>query len=105
MRERLIGLRERRAMLLERAAAEREDLALWLARSDAIGGWIHRGAAFAAALRRRPWWVAGGVALLVAMRPRRALRWAVRSWSLWQLYRRGRALWRRFAPAIQHYGS
>ena len=99
MRERLIALRERRAGLIARAAAERSTLAAWLARADGLSRWAGVGASLLHELKRRPLWIAGAAALLFALRPKRVLRWAASGWSLWQLARRARVWWRRFAPA------
>jgi hypothetical protein len=38
-------------------------------------------------LRRRPLLVSVGVALLIVFRPRRALGWALKGWSLWRTVR------------------
>lgn len=97
MRARLLELAARRARLLERAAAERETLAAWLGRAEAVSD---RVSAWAAAARRlceaalsRPLAIAAAVAMLVALRPRRALRLAMLGWSLWRLYGRARRWW------------
>ena len=98
MRERLIALRERRAGLILRAASGRSELAGWLARSDIVSRWIGTGLSLLNELKRHPLWIAGAVALLVALRPKRVLGWAATGWSLWQLVRRTGAWWRRLAP-------
>lgn len=101
MRERLLNLAETRARLSARAQAERDQLVALLAPVDAA-------AAVAASVfqvgrrvvdeaRRYPLLVVAGVALLVALRPRRALAWLARGWSLWRLYRGASGLWQRFA--------
>ena len=101
MRARLIVLAERRARLQARAQSERETLAAVLTPTD--------GAALAALAvyravqrslkeaRRHPLFMAVGVALLVALRPRRALSWLARGWSLWRLYRGAQGWWSRFS--------
>lgn len=102
MRERLLALAERRARLVARAQAERETIAALLAPADAV-------AALAASLirtarrvldlaGRHPLAVVAGVALLVALRPRRTIIWLSRGWSLWRLYHGARRWWLRFAP-------
>jgi hypothetical protein len=98
MRARLIELRERRAQLREQAARERAALGGALAHAEVIEGWAGKGVAAADWLRRRPLLIAAGVALLLALRPRRALGWLSRGITLWQLWREARALWRRLAP-------
>ncbi len=103
MRERLLALAERRVRLAARAQAERETISALLAPADAA-------AALAASLirtarcvldqaGRHPLIVTAGVALLVALRPRRAITWLGRGWSLWRLYRGARGWWLRFAAA------
>lgn len=100
MRERLIALRERRAILIERARVEREGLASLLARTDVVTSWFDAGASTLAGIRDRPLWVLGALALLVAVRPRRALRWAASGWSLWRSYRMLHRWWRRIGPTM-----
>ena len=99
MRQQLLALAERRARLAARAQAERETLVALLAPADAA-------AAFAVSLirtargvleqaGRHPLTVVAGVALLAALRPRRALTWLARGWSLWRLYRGAHGWWLR----------
>lgn len=97
-RERLIELRERRAELVVRAEAEREAIASLIARTDVAVQWYEAGIAAGAELRRHPAWIAGGVGLLFALRPKRVLKWLASGWSLWRVYRGARAwLWRAIA--------
>jgi len=96
-RERLIELAERRSRLQTRAQAERESLAGSLARADQAAVLLLRLGGIIDELRRRPWIVAGGVALLVALRPRRALGWLIKGWSAWRMYRGAERWWRQFA--------
>ena len=103
MRERLLALAERRARLVARAQAERENLSALLAPADAmaslavsLSGSVRRVLDQA---RRYPLAVLAGVALLVALRPRRAITWLSRGWSLWRLYRGARDWWMRFESA------
>jgi hypothetical protein len=98
MRARLIELRERRAQLLERAARDRAGLGEWLERAEVVEGWMAKGAAAAGWLRRRPLLVAAGVAMLIALRPRRALPWLAKGVALWRAWREARALWQQLAP-------
>jgi hypothetical protein len=98
MRARLIELRERRAALAARAAREREALEEWLARADIVERWIGAGRDLGRAVLRRPWLAAAAVALLVALRPRRALKWIATGWSLARLARNLWRWWRRLAP-------
>ena len=96
-RNRLIGLRERRAHLVERAHGERERLAALLSRADRVFSWLVVGRRVLDEARRQPLIVVAGVALLVAMRPRRVLKLLASGWSLWQLYRRARRWWQLIA--------
>jgi hypothetical protein len=99
MRERLIALRERRSRLIESASAEREVLAGYLARAEAATVWLDKGRWLLAEAKQRPWWIALGVAALVALQPKRSLRWLARGWSLWQAYRSARRWARRIVPS------
>ena len=99
MRERLIALRERRAGLLERAAAERHAIAGWLSRTDRVSHWVGVCAALLGELKHRPLWAAAGAALLFVLRPKRVIGLAVRAWSWWQIVRRVLVWWHRVAPA------
>lgn len=96
---RLIELRERRAHLVERAQGERERLAAVLSRVDPVLSWLELGRRALEEARRRPLVVLAGVALLVALRPRRALKLLASGWSLWQIYRRARRWWELIAAA------
>jgi hypothetical protein len=101
MRQRLLALAERRARLAARAQAERESMAALLAPADgavALAASLFRAAHRALAeARNHPLFVIAGVALLVALRPRRALTWLARGWSLWRLYRGAHGWWLRFS--------
>ena len=96
-RERLIRLAERRAQLQERARIEREALAGLIARSDEWSAVLQGARRVAGELRRQPWIVAAGVALLVALRPRRVLGWLMKGWTAWRIYRGARRWWVQFA--------
>ena len=93
-RAKLLELAERRSRLVERARTQREQLAAALERGDQAAAVLQRVRALVEELRRRPWIVAGGVALLVALRPRRALGWLMKGWSAWRLYRGAQRWWR-----------
>jgi hypothetical protein len=96
-RHRLILLAERRAHLQERARIERESLAATIGRSDEAAALLQRLRGVIEEIRRRPWLVAGGAALLFALRPRRALGWLMKGWSAWRLYRGAQRWLRQFA--------
>ncbi len=103
-RSRLLQLAERRARLHEKARSEREALAAMMARTDAAAEFVS--SALAAGrrmldeLRRRPLLVAASVGILVALRPRRALAWALKGWSAWRLYRGAQRWWQRWAASV-----
>ena len=103
MRERLLALAERRAHLAARAQSERESMAALIARTDTVASLAVSLLQLARRLleqgQRHPLIVVAGVALLVALRPRRAITWLARGWSLWRLYRGARGWWLRFAAA------
>ena len=97
-RERLIALRERRAELIASAGSEREAIAGLLARTDVVSLWFEAGIAAGAELRRHPVWIAGGVGLLLVLRPKRVLKWLASGWSVWRVYRGARAWLLRAVP-------
>jgi len=103
MRERLLALAERRARLAARAQAERESLSGLLASADGAASLattlIRSARRTLDRAGRHPLLVVAGVALLVALRPRRAFTWLARGWSLWRLYRGAHGWWLRFAAA------
>ena len=103
MRERLLALAERRARLVARAQDERAAISALLAPADGMASMVvslFRSARRAVAeARNHPLVVIIGVALLVALRPRRAIVWLSRGWSLWRLYRGAHGWWLRFVAA------
>lgn len=99
MRERLIALRERRAQLVARAEAQRSDIFSLFERADHLAAWFDRARAVGRGMRANPVWIAATVALLVALRPRRAFRLAVSGYSLWRGWRRLRATIEQLMPA------
>ena len=98
-RARLIRLAERRALLVERARAERERMDAFVARTDDADAVFAAGRRVLQELARHPLIVIGGAALLIALRPRRALNWILQGWSLWRFYRSARRWWLRAAAA------
>jgi len=105
MRARLLALHQRRAQLVARARAEREQLAADLARADTALAWLERGRSVLAEVRRRPLLLAAAVLLAMAWRPRRVLKLLASGWSLWQLYRRAQRLWANVAPLVRNEAS
>ncbi len=88
MNARHIELLRRRERLLMRAEMQRNELAglvqTWQTPIRVVDG----GLEVVRTLRAHPLlWVAP-VALLVALRPRRALRWSGKAWTVWRLWRR-----------------
>lgn len=104
MRSRLIELRERRAALASRADLEREALEGWLARTDVVAGWIESGRHLGRAVLSRPWLVAAAVGLIVALRPRRTLKWIATGWWLARFARNVWRAWQRLAPQTARAG-
>ena len=99
MRARLIGLAERRALLVERARAERKRLDALIARTGRADAVFEAGRRVVQELARQPLILIGGAALLIALRPRRALGWIMQAWSLWRYYRTARHWWLRAVAA------
>ena len=100
MRESLIALAEQRTRLVARAQAERETISAMLAPADAAASLAASVIRLARSVldqaARYPLSVVAGMALLVALRPKRAITWLSRGWSLWRLYRGARGWWLRF---------
>ena len=104
MRGRLLLLAERRAGLAARASAERESLAAYMARTDAPVVMANRalaaGRRLLDELRRRPLLCTAGVALLIVLRPRRALGWALKGWTVWRTVRNAQRWWQFLSATI-----
>ena len=103
MRARLLALAERRTRLVARAQADRESVARLLVPVDAASSMVL--AAYNLARRalheavEHPFLaIAGGVAL-AALRPRRAIGWLAKGWSLYRMYRSLLPVWQRFAAS------
>lgn len=84
IREKLLALRERRGALIAQAERQREELNVMVVRAEAATAWIDRARAVVSRARAHPLWIAAGVALFVALRPRKALKWLVTGVSLWR---------------------
>lgn len=92
-RDRLIALSQQRARLVGRARVERAHLGAVAARIESTFWWVdaaHRGVD---GVRRHPLLLAAGIVLLVALRPRGAVKLLASSWSLWRVYQGARRLW------------
>ena len=88
MNERLLELAVRRGELKARCAQQREALAATMRPVvDALGmadQAVLGAGKLKAWLSGHPTWVAGGLAALLAIRPRRAWRWGKRAFFLWR---------------------
>lgn len=97
IRARLLLLAERRARLSVRASAERDSIAEFVERTDGAArmaaGVLAACRGLLGELRERPLFAGFGIALLVALRPRRALGWALKAWSLWRTVRGVQRWW------------
>jgi len=101
MRARLLAIAERRARLAVRASTERESLAAFMAHTDgpvrvATAAWA-AGRRLLDEVRDQPLLAAAAAALLIALRPRRALGWALKGWSLWRTFRGVQRWWQIFS--------
>lgn len=93
IRHRLIVLRQHRARLIGHARVEREHLGAVLGRIESSLSWVDVLQKGLGEVRQHPLLVLAGVTLLVALRPRWAVKLLARGWWLWQLYQRGRRVW------------
>ena len=91
MRERLIALHERRGQLIARAESERGEVFSLVDRADHLALWFDRARSIGHRVRANPVWLAIGVALIVALRPRKAFRLVATGYSLWRGWRKLRA--------------
>ena len=98
IRERLIALREARALLMARAGRQREEMYAGVERAEFATAWFDRVRSILLGMREHPLWVAAGVALLVALRPRKALRLLATGYSVWKGWRGLIATLERIAP-------
>lgn len=98
IRENLLALRERRAVLIAEADAQRSDLVAIVGRVERAAVWYDRAKAIGRKVREHSLWVAAGVALLLAARPRKALKLIATGFSLWRTWHRLSAVLDRFAP-------
>lgn len=78
MTARLALLARRRALLVEAAERQRASVAA-IARP-----WSRPGERLGAVLKAHPLLIAGSVALVVALRPRRIGRWLAKGWMAWR---------------------
>jgi hypothetical protein len=98
MRERLLALRERRARLVADAESRRVEVFALIDRADQVAHWLDRARDLGRKASSHPVWIAAGVALVVAFRPRRAFKLAATGISLWRGWRSLRSAIDRFVP-------
>lgn len=84
MNEKRLQLAERRGALLNRIAAQRSELAMHSAALASVLAYGDRGLRGIDWMKHHPLAVGAAVAALTVARPRRALRWAQRSFFLWR---------------------
>ena len=87
MNSRLLAIEAKRGRLLERAARERADLAQALQSWAQPLGFVDRCLDAVRFVVARPPLLAGAVLVFALLRPRRAIKWARRGWSIWRGYR------------------
>ena len=99
IRERMLVLRERRATLVAQGDSQRAELFALVERVDRATAWIGRAKAIALKARSHPLSLAAGVALVVALRPRRMLKLFATGFSLWRGWRNVRSMLDRYVPS------
>ena len=99
IREQLLALREKRALLVGRAEEQRHDVLVIVGRLEHAAAWYDRARVIGRKLRANPLWVVAGVALLAAARPRKAVKLLTTAYSLWRGWRSIKGLLERYAPA------
>jgi hypothetical protein len=100
---RLAQIHARRERLLAKAAAQREEVVLLLAPWQAPLAVADKGLTVAAYLRAHPSIVLVAVAAVVVLSPKRAFRWARRSFAVWRGYRWAvNALYRAVPSGARH---
>lgn len=90
MNKRLIELAERRERLTAKIELQRGELARHVAPWKGVFAVADKGVEAVRYLRQHPGLVAGAVGFLVALRPRRAITWLRRGWSMWKMVQKVR---------------
>ena len=85
MSKRLIELAERRQRLIALAASQRSEFSRNLSPLKAGCAVADKGVKAVRYLQQHPALVAGGVGLMVALRPRKAFNWLKRGWFAWRM--------------------
>lgn len=88
IRERLLLLRERRAVLIAHAEDQRTSVDSIVRRVERATAWIEKVKSVGRTLRAHPLWVVAGLALVAAARPRGVFKMAAAGFSLWRGWRR-----------------
>lgn len=88
MNQQWLDLATRRGELTTRIAMQREQLAANVTPLQTVLDVADQGAAGLRWIKARPAWVAGGVTLLVVLKPTRLWRWGRRAWMVGQGVRR-----------------
>ena len=88
MNERLAAIRTRRALLEERSAHQRDDIARLVQAAMPPVTLVEWGMRALRLIRSKPVLVAGALAATAMLRPGRAARWSIRAWAAWQAWQR-----------------
>lgn len=91
MNEKLAELARRRECLIAQAAQQRATLAESAQPLRGPFALADRGLAALRYLKQHPLWLVGGVAALIALRPRGAMKWLGRGWATYKVVRSLRA--------------
>lgn len=98
MRERLLDIRERRARLVAEAEAQRVQVFAAIDKADRAAQLFDRARDLVRKASAHPVWIAAGVALVVALRPRGAFKLVATGFSLWRGWQSLRSSIDRFVP-------
>lgn len=88
MNEELAELHARRALLLERATHERDEVARLVRATTPPVKVVEWGLRALRLLRSKPVIVGSALAAATILRPGRAMRWSLRAWAAWQAWQR-----------------
>jgi hypothetical protein len=83
----LIALAERRERLIAKSANLRAGFVVEAQPLKRVLAIADRGVEGVRYLQQHPGIVAAAAGLFVALRPRRAISWAMKGWSMWRVYR------------------
>jgi hypothetical protein len=91
--DRALLVQQRQLALLARSADLRASITNELATWQPALYWADRAREGWIWLRDHPEWPVGAALVLAIARPRRSLRWGLRLWSGWRLWRRLQSAW------------